>query len=324
MVKVDLVTGFLGSGKTTFIRHYVQYLLSQGERVCILENDYGAINVDMMLLSDLKSDRLGIEMVAGGCDYDCHRRRFKTKLITMAMLGYQRVIIEPSGIFDVDEFFDILHESPLDEQYEIANVIAIVKADLESSFSEEADYMLASQIAQAGCVVLSHVQEATEQEIDETIRHISRALQAIRCRRQFDIDQGILAKDWAAMTDSDFASIASSGYRETAFEKKFSMDESSFESLFFMNVRLSAAELKERIPKVFADPAAGHVIRVKGFLEDETGRWIEVNATEKGLQSSPIPEGQNILIVIGEGLDQHYIDTYFPAEYSTTHRGLEY
>ena len=98
MVKADLITGFLGAGKTTFIRKYVSYLLSQGEKVCILENDYGAVNVDMMLLSDLKGENLGIEMVAGGCDYDCHRRRFRTKLITMAMLGYSRVIIEPSGI----------------------------------------------------------------------------------------------------------------------------------------------------------------------------------------------------------------------------------
>ena len=43
-------------------------------------------------------------MVSGGCDADCHRRRFKTKLIAMGMCGYDRVIVEPSGIFDVDEF----------------------------------------------------------------------------------------------------------------------------------------------------------------------------------------------------------------------------
>ena len=323
MVKIDLVTGFLGSGKTTFIRRYAQYLLSRGERVCILENDYGAINVDMMLLSDLQSDRLGIEMVAGGCDYDCHRRRFRTKLITMAMLGYTRVIVEPSGIFDVDEFFDILHESPLDERYEIANVLTIVKADLESDFSEEADYMLASQIAEAGCVVLSHVQETSQAVMDETIRHINRALETIHCRRQFSLGHGILAKDWKDLTDEDFAAIASSGYYETAFEKKYSMDETSFVSLFFMNVSLSASEVIDRIPKVFRDPAAGHVIRVKGFLEKEDGSWIEVNATEKGLQFNPIRAGQKILIVIGERLDEHYIDTYFPAEFSTTHRGLE-
>ena len=51
MVKVDLITGFLGSGKTTFIKKYAQYLIDQGYRIGIIENDFGAVNVDMMLLN---------------------------------------------------------------------------------------------------------------------------------------------------------------------------------------------------------------------------------------------------------------------------------
>ena len=52
MVKVDLITGFLGSGKTTFIKKYAAWLMSQGQNIGILENDFGAVNVDMMLLHD--------------------------------------------------------------------------------------------------------------------------------------------------------------------------------------------------------------------------------------------------------------------------------
>lgn len=114
MVKVDLITGFLGSGKTTFIKKYARYLMEQGQNIGILENDFGAINVDMMLLRELEGENCELEMVAGGCDKDCYRRRFKTKLIAMGMCGYDRVLIEPSGIFDVDDFFDALHEEPLD------------------------------------------------------------------------------------------------------------------------------------------------------------------------------------------------------------------
>ena len=50
MVKVDLITGFLGSGKTTFIKKYASWLMKQGQNIGILENDFGAVNVDMMLL----------------------------------------------------------------------------------------------------------------------------------------------------------------------------------------------------------------------------------------------------------------------------------
>ena len=130
-IQIDLITGFLGSGKTTFIKKYAAYFLKQGKKIGILENDFGAVNVDMMLLQDLMSDNCELEMISGGCDEETHRRRFKTKLISMGMCGYDRVLIEPSGIFDVDEFFDVLCEEPLDRWYEIGNVIAIVDARLD-------------------------------------------------------------------------------------------------------------------------------------------------------------------------------------------------
>ena len=62
MVKIDLITGFLGSGKTTFIKKYAKYLIDSGKNIGILENDYGAVNVDMMLLQDVMSDSCDVDM----------------------------------------------------------------------------------------------------------------------------------------------------------------------------------------------------------------------------------------------------------------------
>ena len=76
MVKVDLITGFLGSGKTTFIKKYATYLINQGYKVGIIENDFGAVNVDMMLLQDLQSDNCELEMVAGACIRNTSRNIF--------------------------------------------------------------------------------------------------------------------------------------------------------------------------------------------------------------------------------------------------------
>ena len=70
----------------------------RGRILELLENDFGAVNVDMMLLHDLEGENCELEMVSGGCDADCHRRRFKDQLIAMGMCGYDRVLIEPSGI----------------------------------------------------------------------------------------------------------------------------------------------------------------------------------------------------------------------------------
>ena len=123
MIKIDLITGFLGSGKTTFIKKYASYLLKKGMNIGILENDFGAVNVDMMLLQDLEGDQCELEMVSGGCDKDCHRRRFKTKLIAMGMSGYDRVLVETVGVGQsetavaqlVDTVLVVLHPGAGDE-----------------------------------------------------------------------------------------------------------------------------------------------------------------------------------------------------------------
>lgn len=70
MIKVDLITGILGSGKTTFIKLYARYQKRIGRKIAIIENDFGAVNVDMMLLSELEDDNCRIEMIAGGGDRD--------------------------------------------------------------------------------------------------------------------------------------------------------------------------------------------------------------------------------------------------------------
>ena len=194
MVQVDLITGFLGSGKTTFMRHYARYMVQQGWNVCILENDFGAVNVDVMLLQDILGDHCDMESISGGCDCDTHQRRMRTKLISLAMQGFDRVIIEPSGIFDVDEFFDILHDEPLDKWYRMGNVIAIVDAKQEQQLSPQSAYLLASETANAGMVVLSRSQLATPAEMDSTVNYLNHALEQNGCARRFGAD--VLRKNW--------------------------------------------------------------------------------------------------------------------------------
>ena len=209
MVKVDLITGFLGSGKTTFIKKYAQYLNDQGYRIGIIENDFGAVNVDMMLLQDLESENCELEMVAGACDKDCHQRRFKTKLISMGMRGFDRVLIEPSGIFDVEEFFDVLHEEPLTNWYEIGNVFAIVDASLEKNLSKEASYLLASQIVSAGKIILSKVDTTSKGRIVETIQQMNDALALFHGKPLSQ--ERLKIKKWDEMTQEDYQELLNSG-----------------------------------------------------------------------------------------------------------------
>ena len=311
MVKVDLITGFLGAGKTTFIKKYARYLMDQGMNIGILENDLGAINVDMMLLHDLEGEQCELEMVSGGCDRDCYKRRFKTKLIAMGMCGYDRVLIEPSGVFDVDDFFDTLYEEPLDRWYQIGNVITVVDAALQTDLSREADYVLASEAADAGCVLLSRSQEVAEEEIQNTIGHLNRALKDIQCKRV--LKDEIFVKNWEEFTDEDFQRILTSGYVVESYQKMSLEDSDIFDSLNFMNHGLSESEMQHTAEQILKDPACGIVLRIKGFCQKEDKTWVELNATHHETLLRKTEAGQEVLIVIGQKLNEERIRQYLAS-----------
>lgn len=309
MVKIDLITGFLGSGKTTFIKKYAKHLIDSGANIGILENDYGAVNVDMMLLKDLEGENCELEMIAGGCDADCHRRRFRTKLIAMGMCGYDRVIVEPSGIYDVDEFFDVLRDDPIDRWYEIGNVITVVDAKLEPELSDQADYLLASEAANAGCIVLSRSQEAEDEEIENTVAHLNRAMEKVQCKRRFQNE--IIIKDWERFDNTDYEKLLSCGYVSENYRKMHIEEGETFKSLYFMNLDKTKEEITEAAEKVLEDRECGNVFRVKGFLKDKEEKWLELNATHQEIRTAPILEGQEVVIVIGEEMNEAKIRGYF-------------
>lgn len=304
MIKIDLITGFLGSGKTTFIKKYARYLIGKGHKIGILVNDYGAVNVDTMMLSELEGDSCGIESVAGACDRDCHQRRFKTKLIALAMSGYDRVLIEPSGVFDVDEFFDSLYEEPLDRWYQIGSVIVVADVNLSDGLSQSAEYILASQACAAGRLVLSKTQLAGESAANRAAALINAVLKNRGSRRRFTDD--VTAKNWDELTDEDFEKIENCGYYSPDFTKTQTTDDSGFKSLYFMELKISADELSEKVKRLFGSPECGNIFRVKGFVK-ENGKWLEFNATRDNISLLPIENGQDIVIVIGENPDKDRI-----------------
>ena len=318
-MKIDLITGFLGAGKTTWIRRYARYLIDKGENICILENDYGAINVDMMFLQDLLGDHCELEMVIGGDGYEAHRRRFKTKLISMAMMGYDRVIVEPSGVFDVDEFFDVLREEPLDRWYEPGNVIAVVDARMGEEMTEESRYLLASQIANAGCVILSKAQLAGEDGIRATIDIMNDIMKQFHCQRRFGGD--VLAIDWEKLSERDFDRIMKCGYRIEDHIKYQVEQENGYKSLFYFYLHMDEDEIRRAVKALFEDPECGTIHRIKGFVHMDNGEWIQINAVRDKIEFARRNSGQEAVIVIGEDLHKEAVDRYL-VEHAVYHGEL--
>ncbi|MBQ9301530.1 GTP-binding protein [Butyrivibrio sp.] len=304
MVKIDLITGFLGSGKTTFIREYAKYLMSKGEKICIIENDYGAVNIDMVLLQDLLGDNCNLEMIVGGDGKEAHRRRFRTKLISMGMSGYDRVIIEPSGIYDADEFFDVLYDEPLDRWYEIGSVISIVDAESVLLLEGTSKYLFMSEIAWAGKLLISKVDETTD--VDQIHAFINATMEEYGCSARFQL-KDIISKSFDSLSPDEFDSIENAGYRRSSYAK-MQIDDSQYQPLFYFDVEMGEQLLKETARKLLADERAGKVIRIKGFVKTSDSAQVEINATEKEIKIEPVTSSRNAIIIIGEHLDKDYIN----------------
>ena len=106
-------------------------------------------------------------------------------------------------------------------------------------------------------------------------------------------------------TEEDYQRLMNCGYEPASYRKTDAA--AAFDSLFFMNLELTAEELKERTARLFEEPGCGHILRVKGFVKAEDGRWLELNATRREQTLAVSPDGQEVLIVIGEQLSKETI-----------------
>ena len=290
MIKLDLITGFLGSGKTTFLIKYVNYLKSKNESICIIENDYGAVNVDMMLIEKTNVDR---EMITGSTDQITRIRRLKTKLISLAMRGYTHIIIEPSGIFDKDELFDLMYDDTIENLYELNNIICIYDINTKE-LSKDARYVMSTEVAISGKIIVS-------KRIDKSlvdINYINDSLKEIKCDRLIS-DNDIIYEDEII----DYSILDNIGYHNVNHIKMPIFNNPNFSSIYLLDKKYKLSDIK-RFKELFL-ANYGNIIRIKGFIFDDT--WYQINITKNEEEIKKINLGQDVIIIIGENLDEKKI-----------------
>ena len=292
MIKIDLICGFLGAGKTTFLKKYANYYIDLGLNICILENDFGAVNVDMMLLDNINCDK---EMVSGAFDYDCHFRRFKTKLISMAMRGYDRVLVEPSGLFQTDEFFDALSEEPLNSFYEIGNIFCIYDIHTKD-LSNEAKSYLASMVASAGKLIVTKREDNKPLDIN----YLNQIL------LEFNSDRLISENDVLYKDNIQIKDIINVGYHVPSTKRLF-VNDKTFDSIYFLDKGFNLNIIEEIANTIYNDNSYGNIVRLKGFIHDND-KWYRINITKNEKDISLIENGQDVFIIIGEEINKDKIN----------------
>lgn len=156
--------------------------------------------------------------------------------------------MEPSGIYEADEFFDVSREEPLDNWYEIESVITIADACLDTNLSRASDYLLASQLSEAGIVLMSRCQEATKQELEDTLKHLEAVQKKFHCHRMTKPE--IIMKDWSELTDEDMERIANSGYEPDSTKSCGSTKIKLIPLCIFMNMKLPDNAMEDAVSRL--------------------------------------------------------------------------
>ncbi len=317
-MKIDLITGILGAGKTTFLEKYARYLVKERSlRICVIACDLGAISVDRTILATNLGDICDVEMVTAG-DLDCFLPRLQAKLVQVYMLGYDRILMEPSGSFDVDALYNLLRNDPLDRWYEVGNIIAVLdyqELAAGTPLPKYMEYLLTSQCANAGLLLFSKVTdgkvsditvETRDSFVDSILEHLCQNATEFHCSRNF-MDARFLLKPWNKLNVQDWEMIFCCGHVKADL-MKISESESGFSTLFYYHLTKTAPEMKVLLRGLFQDSDQyGNVYRIKGFFQDAaSGKYYELNATSAEMQNKDFLREsvvkQEVLLVIGESL----------------------
>ncbi len=164
-MKIDIFSGFLGAGKTTLIKKLLQEAY-QGEKVVLIENEFGEIGIDGGFLEEAG---VNITEMNSGC-ICCSLVGDFSKALRQVAKDYapDRIIIEPSGVGKLSDVIKAVSSAEV-EGAELNAFCAVVDAAKCKMYMKNFGEFFIDQVENAGCIVLSHTQKCSQEKLATAI-----------------------------------------------------------------------------------------------------------------------------------------------------------
>ena len=166
MTKVDIISGFLGAGKTTFIKQLINQAFA-GEKLVLIENEFGEIGIDGGFL---KNAGIEITEMNSGC-ICCTLVGDFSKALKKVLEEYQpdRVIIEPSGVGKLSDIMKAIEDVKKDADIEIDGRITVVDGKKAKLYLKNFGEFFKDQVEHASAIVISRTQAMSDDKIEECV-----------------------------------------------------------------------------------------------------------------------------------------------------------
>ena len=169
MAKIDIISGFLGAGKTTLIKKLIQDVFA-GQKVVLIENEFGEIGIDGGFL---KEAGINITEMNSGCICCSLIGDFSEALKKVVDEFHpDHIIIEPSGVGKLSDIRSAIENTSKECDLEIGSLVTVADVKKVKMYMKNFGEFYNNQIESAGSIILSRTQDASQEKIDDAISMI--------------------------------------------------------------------------------------------------------------------------------------------------------
>ena len=169
MAKIDIISGFLGAGKTTLIKKLISDVFA-GQKVVLIENEFGEIGIDGGFL---KEAGINITEMNSGCICCSLVGDFSEALKKVVEEFHpDHIIIEPSGVGKLSDIRSAIENTSKDCDLEIGSLVTVADVKKAKMYMKNFGEFYNNQIESAGTIILSRTQDASKEKTDEAIAMI--------------------------------------------------------------------------------------------------------------------------------------------------------
>lgn len=166
MTKIDIVSGFLGAGKTTLIKKLLKEALA-GTKVVLIENEFGQIGIDGGFL---KESGIEIKEMNSGCICCSLVGDFGTSLVEVLETYHpERILIEPSGVGKLSDVMKAVENVKAGGETHLNSAVAVVDASKCKMYMKNFGEFFINQIEYAGTIILSRTGSMKQEKIEEAV-----------------------------------------------------------------------------------------------------------------------------------------------------------
>jgi len=351
--KIDIISGFLGAGKTTLIKKLIDEKFKE-EKIAIIENEFGEVSIDGDILKEFN---FNIKEINSGCICCSLTGEFKDSIKSIIELySPERILIEPSGVAKLSDVIKACESLDEDCNVKLNMLVTVLDVCNAGMYIKNFGEFYKDQIKNAKAIILTRTENISEEKIKETVSIIEKINPQAKIIREvlnkidfseiinFEKDIRIYEENEIIVDEKyEYNNLININHSYNITKKIFDSEEEKKELKSYKVIRknnlrndlyikhhkhsadtmfstwsletkeeFSKSKLKEVFEEIAKDKDYGFILRGKGIVKLNTGKYIQFNYVPGKFAISDIDEQEiGKVCIIGSHINKNKLNYLF-------------